>query len=132
MNGVINCIHKQGKNKKTVLRQNEIDDILDVFINKLAREKFSVKVPFDEICQRKYSWSPGQYFEHKLEFLQLSKEEFKQKISEDADTLSIDFQKTARLGDDILDLLKKIDYDEQFDKCCTKAIYVCRKPCATV
>ena len=27
---------------------------------------------------------------------------------------------------------KKIDYDEQFNKCSTEAVYVCRKPCATV
>lgn len=103
---------KQGKNKKTVLRPNEIKEIYDTFINYLPKDKFSVKVSFTTIADKKYSWSAGQYFEHKLEFLDLSQEEFQTKIEQEKTTLKNSFEKTKKLGDDIIELMGKIKYEE--------------------
>ncbi|MEG1567642.1 MAG: class I SAM-dependent DNA methyltransferase, partial [Anaerovoracaceae bacterium] len=55
--------YQDGNNKKRRLRDDEIDKIVDTFLNKKAVEDFSVAVTYDEIIAKKYSLSAGQYFD---------------------------------------------------------------------
>lgn len=52
---------KDGKNQKTVLNDDEVKKIEDTFINAEAVEDFSVQVTYDEITEKNYSLSAGQY-----------------------------------------------------------------------
>lgn len=65
---------KDGKNQKTVLSQEEEQHIIDTFNAKEAVEDFSVAVSYDEIEAKNYSLSAGQYFDVKIEYVDITPE----------------------------------------------------------
>lgn len=73
---------KEGKNQKTVLSRAEEDQIISTFTQKEAVEDFSVVVGYDEIKAKNYSLSAGQYFEVKIEYVDITAEEFEKKLKE--------------------------------------------------
>lgn len=74
--------HKEGKNQRTVLRDNEIKKIIDTFINQTEEDDFSVLVTTDDIKEKNYSFSAGQYFEVKIEYSEMTEDEFNKKLNE--------------------------------------------------
>ena len=72
---------KDGKNQKTVLSHAEEQKICDTFAHKQAVEDFSVVVGYDEIKAKNYSLSAGQYFEVKIDYVDISADEFVQKMA---------------------------------------------------
>ena len=72
---------KEGKNQRTVLSEKEVEKIENTFINQEVVEDFSVKVSYEEIQEKNYSLSAGQYFEVKIEYVELSPEEFNQRMA---------------------------------------------------
>lgn len=71
---------KDGKNQKTVLTPDEEQQIIDVFNAKKSVEDFSVAVSYDEIEAKNYSLSAGQYFDVKIEYVDISPEQFAEKM----------------------------------------------------
>jgi type I restriction enzyme M protein len=71
---------KDGKNEKTVLNNLEEQRIIDAFIDGKPIEDFSVIIDFDAIKGKNYSFSAGQYFEIKIEYQEISKEDFVNKL----------------------------------------------------
>ena len=71
---------KEGKNQRTVLDLKEITKIEDTFINHEVVDDFSVSVTYDQIKEKNYSLSAGQYFEVKIEYVELTPEEFEEKM----------------------------------------------------
>ena len=71
---------KDGKNQKTVLTQEEEQRIIDTFNAKEAVEDFSVAVSYDEIEAKNYSLSAGQYFDVKIEYVDITPEQFAEKM----------------------------------------------------
>ena len=71
---------KDGKNQKTVLTQEEEQRIIDTFNAKKAVEDFSVAVSYDEIEAKSYSLSAGQYFDLKIEYVDITPEQFADKM----------------------------------------------------
>ena len=71
---------KDGKNQKTVLSAEEVEKIEDTFINQKVVDDFSVSVSYEEIEAKNYSLSAGQYFEVKIEYVELSEEEFQKRM----------------------------------------------------
>ena len=78
---------KEGKNQKTLLSPEEEQQIIDVVNNKWAKEDFSVAVSYDDITAKNYSLSAGQYFEVKFEYVDISAEEFSEKMKGFQDNL---------------------------------------------
>ena len=72
---------KDGKNQRTVLTPVEVKKIEDTFINQEVIDDFSVNVTYDEIKEKNYSLSAGQYFEIKIEYVELTQEEFNEKMA---------------------------------------------------
>ncbi len=106
--------HKEkvdGKNQRTVLEPKEIQDIIDTFSNNEEKDDFSVLVDYEQIEQKKLSFSAGQYFEVKIEYVELTPEEFKAKMAEYTDTLKELFAEGDRLQQEILEQLKKVRYE---------------------
>lgn len=106
--------HKEkvdGKNQRTVLEPEEIQDIIDIFSKNEEKDDFSVLVDYEQIEQKKLSFSAGQYFEVKIEYVELTPEEFNEKMSEYADTLKELFAEGDRLQAEILEQLKKVRYE---------------------
>ena len=71
---------KEGKNQKTLLSHDEEQLIIDTFNKHEAKEDFTVVVSYDQIKERKYSFSAGQYFDVKIEYKDISAKEFTGKM----------------------------------------------------
>ncbi len=74
-------IKVDGKNQKTVLSNDEIATIINTFNNADATDNFCVVVGYDDIKEKKMSFSAGQYFDVKIEYIELSQEEFTEKMA---------------------------------------------------
>ncbi|MBS2970541.1 SAM-dependent DNA methyltransferase [Metabacillus sp. KIGAM252] len=70
-----------GKNQKTVLRPEEINDIIDTFNSAKPVDDFCVVVDYLDIESKKLSFSAGQYFDVKIEYVEMKHEEFTEKMS---------------------------------------------------
>lgn len=103
--------YKDGNNQKRRLRDFEIDKIVDTFLNKEAVDDFSVAVTYDEIKEKKYSLSAGQYFDVKIEYVELSQDEFNARMSAYADKLQEYFTEGDKLKTEIMEQLKKVKYE---------------------
>lgn len=75
-------IREDGNNQKTVLSSEEITKIIDTFNKQEEVDDFSVVVEYEDIKAKKLSFSPGQYFEVKIEYVELTKDEFDEKIAD--------------------------------------------------
>lgn len=73
---------KEGKNQRTVLSDEEVKMIENTFINQLVVDDFSVKISFEQIQEKNYSFAAGQYFEVKIEYVEITREEFVLRIDE--------------------------------------------------
>lgn len=103
--------YKDGNNQKRRLRDFEIDKIVDTFLNKEAVDDFSVAVTYDEIKEKKYSLAAGQYFDVKIEYVELSQEEFNARMSSYAEKLQEYFAEGDKLKTEIMEQLKKVKYE---------------------
>ena len=102
---------KEGKNQRTVLRENEVQQIIDTFINREEIEDFSVIVPFDSLKEKNYSFSAGQYFEVKIQYVDISSEEFQKRMDTYMTLLSQQFQKGKELEDSIMKQMGGLKYE---------------------
>ena len=103
--------YKDGNNQKWRLREFEIDQIVETFLNKESIEDFSVAVTYDEIIAKKYSLSAGQYFDVKIEYVELSQEEFIEKMQGYQTKLQEYFDEGSKLQEEIMEQLKKVKYE---------------------
>lgn len=103
--------YKDGNNQKRRLRDFEIDKIVDTFLNKEAVDDFSVAVNYDEIKEKKYSLAAGQYFDVKIEYVELSQDEFNARMSAYAEKLQEYFAESDKLKTEIMEQLKKVKYE---------------------
>ena len=99
---------KEGKNQKTVLTYAEEDQIIDTFNNKKVVDDFSVVVTYDDIAAKNYSLSAGQYFEVKIEHVDITQEEFENKIQGYTHNLRNLFEQSNSLEKIILESISKV------------------------
>ncbi|WP_298898216.1 class I SAM-dependent DNA methyltransferase [uncultured Psychroserpens sp.] len=99
---------KEGKNQKTVLTKDEEEHIINTFTQKKVVEDFSVVVSYDEIKAKNYSLSAGQYFEVKIEYFDITKNEFENKIKALETDLMELFEKSTDLEHEIKANLKEL------------------------
>lgn len=102
---------KEGKNQRTVLRPDEVAKIEDTFINQEVIEDFSVSVTYEQIAEKNYSLSAGQYFEVRIEFVELSQEAFEKRMTAYADRLGKLFAEGKSLEDEIKQRLEELKYE---------------------
>jgi type I restriction enzyme M protein len=72
---------KEGKNQKTLLSAEEEQKIINTFNQHEAMEDFTVVVSYEQIKEKNYSFSAGQYFEVKIEYTDISPAEFEAKMN---------------------------------------------------
>lgn len=102
---------KDGKNQKTLLSHEEEQKIIDTFNKHEAIDDFSVVVSYEQVKERNYSFSAGQYFEVKFDYVDITEEEFKQKLGDFEHNLSKYFNDSTKLENDILSNLKSLNYE---------------------
>jgi type I restriction enzyme M protein len=102
---------KEGKNQKTVLSDKEEDTIIDTFNTKTAIDDFSVVVSYDAIKAKNYSLSAGQYFEVKIEYTDITPQEFATKMKSYESNLESLFTESKTLEKEIQNNLKGLKYE---------------------
>ncbi|UMB61033.1 type I restriction-modification system subunit M [Lutibacter sp. A80] len=102
---------KEGKNQKTVLSKAEEDQIINVFNTKEVKDDFSVVVSYKDIEAKNYSLSAGQYFEVKIEYVDITAEEFATKMNTFETNLEGLFAESKSLEKEIQKNLKKLNYE---------------------
>ena len=88
---------KEGKNQKTLLSHAEEQHIVSTFNARVAVEDFSVVVDHAAIAAKNYSLSAGQYFEVKIEYVELTPEEFAERLEGFQSRLEAMFSESKRL-----------------------------------
>ena len=104
--------YKEGTNQKRRLRNFEIDQIIDAFRNKKSIEDFSVAVTYDEIKEKGYSLSAGQYFDIKIDYVDITAEEFAQRMTDYKTKLTDMFKESHDLEAKILEQLDSLNFNE--------------------
>lgn len=103
---------KEGKNQRTVLSNEENYKIINTFINKVLIEDFSIIVDFEAIKEKNYSWSAGQYFDVKIEYVEISDSEYRKMI----DDFNRDFaeytEQTVKFQKELKDILEGLKIHE--------------------
>ena len=100
-----------GKNQRTVLSQEEVNKIIDTFNAGKAVDNFCVAVSYKEIEGKKLSFSAGQYFEVKIEYVELNPDEFAKKMNGFTARLDELFAESRRLEDEIKQQLGRVKYE---------------------
>ena len=102
---------KVGKNKKTLLSNDDEEAIINTFLKKEAIEDFSVVLDYEEFPKKNFSFSPGQYFDVKIEHIDLDEKEFHSKINDFNKQLKSIFEESEQLNKEINTEIKKIKFD---------------------
>ncbi len=104
--------YKEGTNQKRRLRDFEIDQIIDAFRNKKSIEDFSVAVSYDEIKEKGYSLSAGQYFDIKIDYVDITADEFNTRMTDYKSKLTEMFKESRRLETKIMEQLDSLNFNE--------------------
>lgn len=102
---------KEGKNQKTLLTLEEEMQIIELFNSKTEKDRFSVLVEYDEIEAKNYSLSAGQYFDIKIEFSDLTNEDFNLRLKEYEKDLDALFLQSRELEKELKKQLSSLSYD---------------------
>ena len=102
---------KDGKNQKTLLSDQEEQKIIDTFNRHEAVEDFSVVLSYEQIAEKNYSFSAGQYFEVKIEYTDITAEEFKTKMDGFKGNLNKLFAESKSLETEIQTQLEGLKYE---------------------
>lgn len=104
---------KEGKNQKTLLTLDEMEKIEHIILNKIEEKEFSVLVSIEDIKNKGYSLSAGQYFKIQLEYSDMSKEEFDKYINETKNNLIEIMNDNEGLNKKITCFLEEFKYNEK-------------------
>jgi len=103
---------KDGKNQKTLLSHDEENQIINIFNGKESVEDFSVVVSYDAIATKNYSFSAGQYFEVKIEYIDITHDEFTKKVNDINAHLSGLFAESKVLEESIQHALNEVVFND--------------------
>jgi type I restriction enzyme M protein len=102
---------KEGKNQKTLLSPDEEQLIIESFNQHEAKEDFTVVVSYEQIKEKNYSLSAGQYFEVKIEYTDITPEAFDAKMSKFKANLESLFGKSKDMEKEIQKQLSGLMYE---------------------
>lgn len=102
---------KDNGNQKTKLRPEEIRLIVETFRGKEAVDDFSVTPSFEEIAEKGYSFSAGQYFDIKIDYVDITEEEFNKRMAGYKAELATQFEESHRLEAEIMKQLDSLKFN---------------------
>lgn len=102
---------KDGKNQKTLLSGEEEQKIIKTFNKHEAVEDFTVVVSYEQIAEKNYSFSAGQYFDVKIEYTDITPEEFAAKMEGFKSNLDELFAESKTLEKEIQKQLNGLKYE---------------------
>jgi type I restriction enzyme M protein len=102
---------KEGKNQKTLLSEDEEQTIINTFNKHEAAADFTVVVSYEQIKEKNYSFSAGQYFEVKIEYTDITPKEFETKMNGFKTNLDSLFAESKTLEKEIQKQLNGLKYE---------------------
>lgn len=102
---------KDGKNQKTVLSEKDIQKIIDIFIQREEEEDFSVVVTYEQIKNKNYSFVAGQYFNVRIDYVEMKPEEFQMELNHCITKLKLLNSKAQLIEIDVQKQLEKLNYE---------------------
>lgn len=102
---------KEGKNQKTLLSPEEEDLIIKSFNDHRTVEDFTVVVSYDQIKEKNYSLSAGQYFDVKIKYAEITPKKFEKKMDNYKNNLNELFAKSRDLEKELKKQLTGLKYD---------------------
>lgn len=103
---------KEGKNQKTLLSKEEEQLIINTFNKHEAKEDFTVVVSYEQIKEKNYSFSAGQYFDIRFKYTDITQKEFIAKIQEYTKNLDMFFSDSKHLEEEIKKQLVSLKYEK--------------------
>ena len=97
--------------KKVRLNEPEVERIVGTFLRKEAVDDFSVVVTYDEIREKGYSLSAGQYFDIKIDYVDITADEFNSRMADYKQTLADQFAESHRLEEEIMKQLESLSFN---------------------
>ena len=97
--------------KKVRLNEPEVERIVGTFLRKEAVDDFSVVVTYDEIREKGYSLSAGQYFDIKIDYVDITEDEFNARMTDYKQTLADQFAESHRLEEEIMKQLESLSFN---------------------
>lgn len=102
---------KEDGTQRTKLSNEDIDQIVGTFHNRLSVEDFAVALTYSEIIEKNYSFSAGQYFDVKIEYTDITPEEFESKMTGFKTNLNTLFSESKKLEAEINKQLGGLYYE---------------------
>lgn len=99
------------KIKKTLLSNEEEQLIIETFNNHEAKDDLSVVVSYEQIKAKNYSFSAGQYFEIKIEHVDITEKQFLQQLATFQNDLDLLFSESKSLEIEIKSRLSSLKYE---------------------
>jgi len=103
---------KEGKNQKTLLSASDESQIINIFNNRRVVDDFSVVVSYEEIQAKNYSFSAGQYFELKIEYTDITKDEFKKILTTHQENIKSLLGRSKVIESEITKSLEALVFDD--------------------
>ena len=100
--------YKDGKLQRKRLLDFEIEKIIRTFKERIEEQDFSIVVSYDMIKQKKYSLSAGQYFDIVIEHIDITQEEFEQKLKEFEEVFMALTKEGNDLDEQIIENLRRL------------------------
>ncbi len=102
---------KEDGNQRTKLSTDNIDQIVDTFHNRQPVDDFAVALTYSEITDKNCSFSAGQYFDVKIEYTDITNEEFETKMGSFKKNLNILFGESRSIETEIKIQLEGLKYE---------------------
>ncbi|HIF9077185.1 TPA: HsdM family class I SAM-dependent methyltransferase [Photobacterium damselae] len=102
---------KDGKRERTFLTQNEEESVVEAFTKKQSVEDFAVVVTPEEVREKSFSFSPSQYFEIKIDYEQMTIEDFENSKEATLEELTTLFNESKALDEAIKASIKGLSYE---------------------
>jgi len=102
---------KEGKNQKTLLSSEEEQLIINTFNKHEAVEDFTIVVSYEQIKEKNYSFSAGQYFDVKIEYADITAKVFENKMNSFKTNLDSLFTESKSLEIEIKRQLEGLRYE---------------------
>ncbi len=102
---------KEAGNQRTKLSIGDIDQVVSAFHNRQSLEDFAVAVTYSDITEKNCSFSAGQYFDVKIEYIAITPEEFATKMNGFKSNLKNLFSESKALETKIQKQLEGLKYE---------------------
>lgn len=102
---------KEGNNQKTLLSFDEEQRIIDAVNSQSAENGFCVVKTFKEIKAAGYSFNPGTYFDVSIDYVDMTADEFTEKMTASKAKLAAMFAESGELEKEILAGLEELLFE---------------------